>query len=616
MEHRRGAGSPGLFQSFAHSISHLRGIGTLLSLRLRVALSGFVFLCLSFALLSLWNALEILLREGRIEEAALTFSLAFLLGLLLAVLFIFLYFLVRLSGALSSWADRFWPPLIPGIIIFLLLGEPVLEYSIARIDLTTLSFLTMAAVVLGSLLLSAVLLYWFPIFQGQNTHLLLTAAVMARVVLLPYYHNARSPAELLFSLGGMIAAWITIFLALQQHHRLQLSPYYERFLLPTSLIAVVALLYTAALGAFAYATIQRPPFLAMGSAGISQPLWIYDIFPWNAVLVGLGYWLLGSLQLNLEFRRQTLPLRWPLYAIGLLATLSMLLLATRLDPVRQAPAILGTSGPAREALMLAGLLRGASLDCPDCREEHPRLPDIVAPGMPNLILVTWVTDQKSDRASGQVLIPGRETGETLHRLLRFLPDGFEPEKRTLFSIYTEAGYRTICLGSERGAHYFSIASPLRLDSGCQIFIPLPAGLTMQEHIQKMNEALMKYRTRQNLIWLHIDSSAARDDSLTHAIRQMPFRSMVLRLDPANITASTAEGHSGFVTFKEYLRRIAGLPPGRERPVLLTRALSAGWILNLLSLSGIRTLLMEAKVGPPDRLEVREMLSGARYTFPE
>ncbi|MBE7439988.1 MAG: hypothetical protein HS115_16160 [Spirochaetales bacterium] len=615
MEYRQGSGNSGLFQRIAHSVSHFRGIGTLLSLRLRVALSGFVFLSLSFALLSAWNALELLLRAGRLEEAALAFSLAFLLGLVLTFLFIFLFFLVRLSGALSSWANRFWPPLIPGIIIFLLLGEPVLEYTIARIDLTSLSFVTVAAVILGSLILSATLLYWFPIFQGQNTHLLLTAAVLARVVLLPYYHNARSPAELIFSLAGLIAAWITLFLALQQHHRLQLSPYYERFQLPRSLILFVAFLYSATLGACIYAALQRPPFLSMSSAGISQPLWIYDIFPWNAVLVGLGYWLLGSLQLNLEFMRQSLPLRWPLYGIGLLTTLSLLLLATRLDPVRQAPAILGTSGPAREALMVAGLLRGASLQCADCLEEHPRVLDIVAPSMPNLLLITWVTNHPSGGSSGQILLPGREIGTTLHRMLRFLPAGLNPEKRTLFSIYTEAGYRTICLGSEQGAHYFSIASQLRLDSGCQIFIPLGPGLTVKEHVQKMNEALSKYRARQNLVWLHIDSEKAQDDSLSAALKQMPYRTLALRLSPANITAVT-EGHTGFMTFKEYLRRVAGLPPENDRPRLLTQALSAGWVQSLLSLGGVNTLLMEAKAGSPDRLEVREMLSGARYSFPE
>jgi hypothetical protein len=569
--------------------------------------------------MAILNGLDVLLRLGQFEAGLLALSLASLLAIPAAIIAGLLYLLVRLTGALSTQANRIWPPLIPGLIIFLLFGEPAIEFAFYRTNPGAYSALYLAGIIAGSLLASALLIYWFPVFRGMNIHLLFVSALAARVALFPAYQTLTDAGEFLFFLLSVNAAWISIFLALQQHHRLQLSPYYERFIVPRRLIFAVSALYAICAVCYIYFNLQTPDFISYTKNGLIQREWIYDIFPWTTVLVALAYWLLGSLQLQLHNRNSGISFKMPAYGLALLCAIALLVTLTRLDKTRHAAALLNSAGPARELLTLSSFFIKGSHDCQECNASTTAIEYNSLQGRDSeTIFIVTAIDFQPDQArkSGYFLQPGRDPGRTLHRMFRLLQNSQDAELKTIFSLYTEAGYRTICVGSDGNYDYFKIQNSLRLDSGCQIFSPLPPGLSVDQHYKAAISNYWKYKTKRNIVWLNIHTS---EKSSLSAIRNLQsFGSLLIfhlnRSQLSGVVEGNAPGNhtKAFISWLREAQNLPALP--QFKPLLLARAANAGWLLNALSILDKHTLFIDGSPRDFSGIEIKEITSGGRWIF--
>ncbi len=98
----------------------------------------------------------------------------------------------------------------------------------------------------------------------------------------------------------------------------------------------------------------------------------------------------------------------------------------------------------------------------------------------------------------------------------------DKEVQSLFSLLTINYYRTICIGY--GEIYFQIKSNIRIDKGCEIFLPFEKKTNSKNQIEHLDnfinfskQQFLNYKKEKNLLWLHYDFTNQNDIDRTKII---------------------------------------------------------------------------------------------------
>ena len=269
-------------------------------------LIGLFTVYIAFLFLLLTEFTGFLLRGATPGGELVTVLALFLAGgFLVTVAFQTVIFLARTIDALLSHVDELWRPAVPGLIVFLILGQPVLQISRYYFQVESIAIEILLAVGLLALSagISAAALYVFPILRGINSTLLLIAALGGRAIMFPFeYREAYTgPVDFAAYLASAIVCTFFLFIALQQRYRLQLAPYYERFIVSRNLFLTgVAFTVAGCVAYFWLESVKVDPFHYINGDLVVRPAITGRFFvPGSLVLFCMIYWLIASVALNL-----------------------------------------------------------------------------------------------------------------------------------------------------------------------------------------------------------------------------------------------------------------------------------------------------------------------------
>ncbi|MCB1323403.1 MAG: hypothetical protein KDK34_24300 [Leptospiraceae bacterium] len=215
-----------------------------IKLLVRPDVIGFNLAALAVLFLSIPELIILLFNNGRnVPDAGRLFALCLAVMVALAVayaaLFQFFFVGVRVLAALVSHAERVWPPMVPGLVVFLLLGEPMQVF----VTLPTDPGIITAVIRFGLFLLvsfgvGVLLVYIFPFFRGRNAAFILIAAIIVRLFLLPVNPVDSNLARFfLFEMNVFICSFL-IFVVIQARYRIQLIPDFDSIRVPRTLIPI------------------------------------------------------------------------------------------------------------------------------------------------------------------------------------------------------------------------------------------------------------------------------------------------------------------------------------------------------------------------------------------
>lgn len=197
-------------------------------------------------------------------------------GLIFAVVYQLLFFIVRFFAAIISHGQYLMGRIAPGLAVFCLVGEPVLQFAglhLATPDPQAGLFWALAPpALLVSLGAGALLLYVAPVFRGYNASFLLAAAVAARVVMFPVAPVPDSATGFLIHELTLLLTAFFIFITLQIRYRLHLWPNYEAVEVPDRFVQIGAIitLFCAAL----YVIVELPAFNMLNNNKNGSPYFI------------------------------------------------------------------------------------------------------------------------------------------------------------------------------------------------------------------------------------------------------------------------------------------------------------------------------------------------------
>lgn len=448
-------------------------------------------------------------------------------GLVYAILFQVLFFVIRLGAALLSHGRSLISKITPGLAVFALLGEPLLRQAGLYFESTQPALLSGGVLwaiappaLLLSLAIGAVLIYLSPAFRGYNAIFVLIAAAFARLVLFPFDPAPGATGFLIYELTLLLTAFF-IFINLQIRYRLHLWPNYESVEVPERFVHIGGTIALVCAGL--YVAVESPWFYSRLSTGsperavyfIPTAVWFVCAAQWTLTTWLLDRGRLVSLARQKERIQAALLRSLSIAIVGLLAVLFVVTAFPRDGLAR----ISATHSASSELLYLAGVLLdrdgdGNSLwpgqdpdDGDPCvradlhrgcatasRSNDERdsalaptaaiLHNPAAPGIPrlaaaNIILLSWVTPESAIPETTPA-IPLHFAANRPEYALRTMlndTDGIdEPATGTevisLPSRLARRGFRTICAGRAIGQNYYRTGHAAHLDAGCQVFQPL------------------------------------------------------------------------------------------------------------------------------------------------
>lgn len=115
----------------------------------------------------------------------------------------------------------------------------------------------------------------------------------------------------------------------------------------------------------------------------------------------------------------------------------------------------------------------------------------------------------------------------------------DKEIQSLFSILTTNYYRTICIGYDANQKYFGIKSNIRIDKGCEIFLPFEENSNSKNDLEHLihfinfsKQQFLNYKKEKNLLWLHYDFTNQNKIEKTNIIslieKEIPFSPILFR----------------------------------------------------------------------------------------
>jgi len=115
----------------------------------------------------------------------------------------------------------------------------------------------------------------------------------------------------------------------------------------------------------------------------------------------------------------------------------------------------------------------------------------------------------------------------------FIHQKLDMEIQSLFSLLSTNYYRTICIGYDANQKYFQIKSNIRIDRGCEIFLPFEEYPNSKNPLVHFNnfinfskQQFLNYKKEKNLLWLHYDFINMNNIEKTNIIslieKEIPF----------------------------------------------------------------------------------------------
>ncbi|MCB1167919.1 MAG: hypothetical protein KDK33_17310 [Leptospiraceae bacterium] len=500
-----------------------------------LALSGLF----ASAAIALWLGID----YGPLQES----GLVTLTGVAIVLIFLFLfsvvlelfYHLVRIPGALLLRIEGVWNFAAPAIALFLLTAEPLIRWSGLADAGPVLHFqgpaLWLAAGLFGLLLL----LFIFPLFRGMNASLMLAGVVAARFILLPVQNH--SILDYVFFETYAIGLSFLIFLYLQSRRRIGLSPEYETFHNPQALLYIPFFLPFLLIGLFFWVHWALPSFPAA--------------IPTVLMLFLAAHWWVSGLALNMDARASkavspvgasiVVSLFTVAWASILLAgniaqrmsgaeersrlvSESLTFFAAFLDRDRDGnsrwPGLDPDDSSAAIRYDFANAAntddRRAESDTPSDLQEDSNVTSANTSASESLLqnrrLLTIVVPEEAMKSSSGSLhiLNSNDLAKALQKLLGRQGALEKAPTHSVLTQYVDAGYRTVCTGN---GTYFSKSNPARLDTGCQVFEPVPSltGRVSRDQLESFfSSALLlhrKYREKNTFTWIHLDLSGAQFD---------------------------------------------------------------------------------------------------------
>jgi hypothetical protein len=379
------------------------------------------------------------------------------------------------------------------------------------------------------------LLFFLPPFSGINATILFFSSILSRTLLHPYESDliiGMNSGFVFFTLR-LILFVILFYFLIHIRYRHLLSPYLEPYAVSpvafgVSILLAFLLLVAASLPSMT--TIIGNEWLEFAG---SQP---------ELLIVASFSWLLTAMMIYYDlYRKKERVFGQFLVFLSLisLTALSSVIITRSFPDTKYGTGVIISDGIAANLISFPAYLFDKDRDGnsfwpggdPDDGNGCIRLDYICNPGglrddanrvahaesgRKNMVLVTISARAKLTDAT---LLAADDTSHLLRALLRNLNGMQEYEgidRRSVFSILSDAGYRTICGGYDGQKGYLETAGGFGLDSGCQIFIgsrslikmmepPSGENVAFRDTVRVMRSVRKKYSEKRNLIWIHHES---------------------------------------------------------------------------------------------------------------
>lgn len=277
-----------------------------------------------------------------------------------------LFSIVRLIAAIFSHGQTVFARITPGLAVFLLTGEPLLQqagiyYGTANAELGLLWALAPPALLI-SLLVGAVLIYLSPVFRGYNAMFILTAAIAARIVLFPVNPGAGVAAFLIYQLTLLLTAFF-VFITIQIRYRLHLWPNYEAVEVPERFVRIGGII--AVICSLLYVGVELPWFDSRAYGGRESAPYFVPTAVWFvcAVQWTITAWLLErGRSVSLSQQKEQIQAAVLRSLTITIAVLLAVLFAVTGFPQAGLGRLTATHSTSGELLFLTGMLLDADRD--------------------------------------------------------------------------------------------------------------------------------------------------------------------------------------------------------------------------------------------------------------
>lgn len=545
-----------------------------------------VFTLLLLPLLYLVDSIVLIFQKAPLLTGSLFYSGSLLLICLLffAIFFEIIFFLAKNMAVLLSHIPQWLSFLVPGLIVFALVGYPLTQTMIMFTSVNLHQSIMLFSIFIFCLLVAALMVWSWPDFQGFNQAYLLSA-VSGSLGFFQLFEDMFTRDILISGAGwfGIVLLTFAIYINLMIRHKMSLDLSLEHYQIPQkihSLIAVITILtflLTVGMIHLAYDNPIRYEALAIVSGIVVVLLARWHIFAFGSKIKGLWHYK------NVLFlsRRLAVSLLF-FYGIALFVFYPIY----QISP-KYITNLVRANGPSNSILVLTGVILDRDLDNNsfwpgrDPNDEDPCIrfdgPDLCSkqklknsvmfasyhgnshrkikshnPGAVNdIYFVSIELIKQSNNDTGlqnqlyrlsqkyrwnkkSVLLPEKNNQSGFENLLAG-SNGFDAiigtSRQSIISKFTDFGYRTICLTNQK-----KIRNSGSLFKGCQI---LDREWIESQNPNQIRNHINKYTEHRNLVWFHLVSNPINTIPLMAKLANTinPGSNLVLLVLPQNSTSS-------------------------------------------------------------------------------
>jgi hypothetical protein len=496
-------------------------------------------------------------HENLIYHVFLVLILTFFLSFFIELFF----YLSKIISALVLRLRSLWKYFIPSILIFFLFIFPLFDLTELKFAINHLEGLkgNIYIVIFGIIILTSfVLIIIFPLFYGLNGGFIIISCILSyvinKVLLYKYFPNYPIWKFLLFY---YLFIYLFYFF-LQLRRRWGLILYYEHYYYPKWFIFSFVILWVI-LSFFKFQLNEYFVYYLIFSLNLSFclinfilsilinfeenlkkrifsiPYFVFFIlFFGNLILTIILYY-----NFDKYLKRSLVKNSKNLSSIYLIETLHFL---TDLD--KDGENFLFGNDPDDSLLNIKS--EGKYI----FKEEQTK--NLILNNSNNFdyYLVTLFLKEKIYNPQLDRISPSNITSVTLFSLLNnissyevylYKNQSLKKNLKSIFSIMTQNYYRTICIGYDAENNYYQVKTSLRIDNGCEIFLPYVSkdiNNNKIEHFKNFMDFAKKqyknYSVNKNMLWLHYDFSNITfiDKEMILAVlnQEIPFHSQLIKND--------------------------------------------------------------------------------------
>ena len=522
------------------------------------------------------------------EELALVLALLLCGALIWAVFFGLVFFLSRLAHASLRKTGLPIARLIPGLVVFLLIGYPAARWLAGGLALESFGWMLSIGSVFAcaSMIFGIAAILLFPALEETTGVFALSAALLSRSLLLPFeprleYASGANAAVLFFAAAFLFGAFYAMFRTRFAH---QTSGHLQ-LLAPRPALLGTAVALTMATWAGCVWLGQNLPERMTQKEGA--------LFSLAGLLLVMGAVLSMAVALHL----QGLSRRAAAGSAQAGRSAYWFVPACLLFAI-SAGVHIGAGPPRADLaarLRIHGLLsydlwatarpwvtrENNSVRMLPTGSMKPMTEPLPAPGgQPDTLFLLTVLGSRRlpvDLRLRPVFVGTDRSAAVLARITtRVLGT-----RKEVSGVFVDAEYRTICGGWDGGLQYLKPGSKTRLHVGCQVHLPLniPRTPSLSETVDTMLEAYDRYREKRTFVWIHYERGKDQDGlELDRNWKRLSARGRAILA-----VTEVDEPSMAFVSWTPgtFVFRRSGQSTGAEpaRPWAVANASQKGWLVR-------------------------------------